>query len=132
MAIVNIAWKVSKYGVFSGPYFPAFRVITERYGVSLRIQSECGKIRTRKNSVFGNFSRSETCIISAPQLWINIHCMVRVHCKNFKNSGNQFHCSFKPSKQDNVNDLFLLNILKYLGKEKYKYLHQRKCKKHIR
>ena len=45
------AWKVSKYWVFSGPYFLA-------YGVSLRIQSECGKIRTRKNSVFGHFSRS--------------------------------------------------------------------------
>ena len=29
------------------------------YGVSLRIQSECGKIRTRKNSVFGHFSRSD-------------------------------------------------------------------------
>ena len=27
--------------------------------VSLRIQSECGKIRTRKNSVFGHFSRSD-------------------------------------------------------------------------
>ena len=26
--------------------------------VSLRIQSECGKVRTRKNSVFGHFSRS--------------------------------------------------------------------------
>ena len=26
--------------------------------VSLRIQSKCGKIRTRKNSVFGHFSRS--------------------------------------------------------------------------
>ena len=33
---------------FSGPYFPAFGLNTERYGVSLRIQSECGKIRTRK------------------------------------------------------------------------------------
>ena len=33
---------------FSGLYFPAFGLITERYGVSLRIQSECGKIRTRK------------------------------------------------------------------------------------
>ena len=27
---------------------------TERYFVSLRIQSECGKIRTRNNSVFGH------------------------------------------------------------------------------
>ena len=31
----------------SGPYFPAFGLNTERYSVSLRIQSECGKIRTR-------------------------------------------------------------------------------------
>ena len=52
------AWKVSKRGVFSGPYFPAFGPNTEGYGVSLCIQSECGKIRTGKNSVFGHFSRS--------------------------------------------------------------------------
>ena len=34
----------------SGPYFPAFGLNTERYSVSLHIQSECEKIRTR-NSV---------------------------------------------------------------------------------
>ena len=32
---------------YSGPYFPAFELNTERYSVSLRIQSECCKIRTR-------------------------------------------------------------------------------------
>ena len=32
---------------YSGPYFPAFALNTERYGVSLHIQSECRKIRTR-------------------------------------------------------------------------------------
>ena len=32
---------------FSGPYFPAFRLNTGRYSVYLRIQSKCGKIRTR-------------------------------------------------------------------------------------
>ena len=32
---------------YSGPYFPAFGLNTERYSVFLRIQSECGKIRTR-------------------------------------------------------------------------------------
>ena len=32
---------------YSGPHFPAFELNTERYGVSRRIQSECGKIRTR-------------------------------------------------------------------------------------
>ena len=36
----DTAWKVSKYGVFSGPYFPVFGLNTERYGVSLHIQSE--------------------------------------------------------------------------------------------
>ena len=33
---------------YSGPHIPAFALNTERYGVSLRIQSECGKMWTRK------------------------------------------------------------------------------------
>ena len=33
---------------FSGPLFPAFGLNTERYEVSLCIQSESGKTRTRK------------------------------------------------------------------------------------
>ena len=57
--------EVPKYGVFSGSYFPAFGLNAERQKcpnsefflvciflhsdwVSLRIQSECGKIRTKK------------------------------------------------------------------------------------
>ena len=47
---------------FSGPYFPAFGLNMERYmGVSLRTQSECEEIRTRKtpntdtlHTVFGD------------------------------------------------------------------------------
>ena len=50
--------EVSKYGVFSGSYFPVFELNTEIYSVNLHIQSECGKIRTRKNSVLGHFLRS--------------------------------------------------------------------------
>ena len=50
------AWKVSKYRVIFVPYFPSFGLNTERYRVSLHIQPEFGKIRTRKNSVFGHFS----------------------------------------------------------------------------
>ena len=50
------AWKVFKYGVFSGPYFPVFGLDAEIYFVNLRIQSEYGKIRTKKNSVFKHFS----------------------------------------------------------------------------
>ena len=50
--------KVFKYGVISGPYLPAFGLNTERYFGFLGIQSECGEIRTRNNSVFGLFSCS--------------------------------------------------------------------------
>ena len=44
--------EVSKYGVFSGPYFPVFGLNTDIYKENFRIQSECRKIRTRNNSVF--------------------------------------------------------------------------------
>ena len=57
--IALCAKKVSKYGVFSGPYFPVFGLNMEIYGVILRIQSEYRKIRTRQNSVLGHFSCSE-------------------------------------------------------------------------
>ena len=52
---VNTVWKASKYGVFSGPYFPIFLLNTERF-------SECQweKIWNRKNSVFGHFLRSKS------------------------------------------------------------------------
>ena len=51
----NTAWKVSKDGVFSGPYFPAFGLNTEIYGVNtdqkkLRIWTlftQCGRIGLR-------------------------------------------------------------------------------------
>ena len=39
---------MSKYGDFSGPYFPALGLNRERYGVSLRIQCECGKYGPEK------------------------------------------------------------------------------------
>ena len=50
---ISTAWKVSKYRVFSGPYFSAFGLNTGRY--SLRIQSECRKIRTRKTPYLDTF-----------------------------------------------------------------------------
>ena len=42
--------KVSKYGFFSGPYFPVAGLY--------RFHSEYRNIWTRKNSVFGHFTRS--------------------------------------------------------------------------
>ena len=39
-------------------FWSVFFHIRTEYEVSLRIHSECGKIRTKKNSAFGHFSRS--------------------------------------------------------------------------
>ena len=59
ISVLATAWKLSKYGVITGLYFPAFGQNTKRYFVSLHIQSECGKIWTRNNFEFGHFSGSE-------------------------------------------------------------------------
>ena len=40
---------------FTGPYFLAFGLDTERYGVSLRIQSECRKIQTKETPNMNTF-----------------------------------------------------------------------------
>ena len=69
---MDTAWKVSKYGGFSSPYFPTFGLNTERYRVSPRIQSKYGKTWSispysvrmwentdQENSEYGHFSRSE-------------------------------------------------------------------------
>ena len=51
----DTTWKVSQYGVFSGLYFPAFGLNTDRHSVSFRIQSEYGKIRTTKTPYLDYF-----------------------------------------------------------------------------
>ena len=40
-------------------HLPAFGLNTERYFVSLRIQSECGKNTDQNNSAYGHFLRSD-------------------------------------------------------------------------
>ena len=55
----SFIWKVSKYGVISGPYFPVFALNTEIHRVNLRIHSEYRKVRIRNISVFGHFSPSD-------------------------------------------------------------------------
>ena len=47
-AKINTTRKMSVFGVFSGLYFPACGMNKEIYKVNLRIQSECGKMHTRK------------------------------------------------------------------------------------
>ena len=71
------AWKMSKYGVTSGPHFPTFGMNTERYEASLCIQSECGKIRTRNHSIFGHFPRRRTNFVNKSS-WCNNKDSVRL------------------------------------------------------
>ena len=47
--------KVSKYGDFSGPYFPVFGLNTGIYSVNLLIQPDYWKIRTRKTPHLDTF-----------------------------------------------------------------------------
>ena len=47
-----------KYGVFSGPYFSAFGLITEIYGVYTRNSVQIQKNTDQENSILGDFSRS--------------------------------------------------------------------------
>ena len=71
---------------FSGTYFPAFRLNTERYGLPFGIQSECGKygpeklqLRTPFTQCYLRFRKSsENAIISRK----NILCLnIRSHEK---------------------------------------------------
>ena len=54
--VVNTAWKVSKYGVISGPYLPVFGLNTEIYFV---FSPNTGKTRTEITPYLDTFSRSE-------------------------------------------------------------------------
>ena len=49
------AWKMSKYGIISDPYFPVSGLNTEICGVNLRIQSEYRKTQTRNNPYLDTF-----------------------------------------------------------------------------
>ena len=53
----STVWKKSKYGIFSGPHFSVCGVNSEIYFVSLRIQSEYGKIWIRKNCIWTLFTQ---------------------------------------------------------------------------
>ena len=47
--------KSARIRKFPGPYFPAFGLNSERYSVTVRIQSKYGKIWTRKIAAMDTF-----------------------------------------------------------------------------
>ena len=92
-----------KYRAFSDPYFPTYALNTERYSVSLHIQSECRKIRARKNSVFGHFSRSaclcssNTEILNIPYQSIYLTDGFTLAFHTFMTNGNKRSCTLTQS-----------------------------------
>ena len=56
---------MSKYGVFSGPYFPVFELNTEIYNVNLRIQFEYGEIRPEKTPYVETFHAVQGSVLRA-------------------------------------------------------------------
>ena len=61
----STAWKASVL------YFPAFELNTERYIVSLRSQSKCGEIRTRKTPNTDTFHAVQEVCLATCQTSIN-------------------------------------------------------------
>ena len=57
----NHCMKSVRIRSYSGPYFPVFGMNTERYGVSLRIQFECRKMRTRTTPNTNTFNAVNKC-----------------------------------------------------------------------
>ena len=74
---------------YSGPYFPAFGLNTERYTISLRIQSECGKILTRITPNTDTFYAL---------FLYDLELLPRVFFLEFS---NDFQCSYSVKPEDN-------------------------------
>ena len=98
-------WKVSKHGVFSGPYFPVCRLNTEIYGVYQRIQSVYWKIRTRKTPYLDTFHEvSNTTLRKEKQecdkyswgLFKQIRCKLSVLKQTYSKIKIKLHWSFLP------------------------------------
>ena len=76
-----------------------YRIQTENgeteYKVSLRIQAECGKVRTRKNSVFGHLSCSDSGQHQKRQgrnkITVKLKCMILISpcCCTFENAATR-------------------------------------------
>ena len=94
---------------YSGPHFLAFRLNTERYTASLRIQSKCGNMRTRITNT-ENFNTVH--LLSA---W----CLLKGHTHLTKSAGeNVNYLLAKINLQLNTNSTsfqhFVLRILSYI------------------
>ena len=97
LCLISVQHYVKSFRIrsYSGPHFSTFRLNTKRYGEPLRIQSECGKMRTRitpKTDTFHAVQPSkipETLKLSN-NLNIFKHNLKKYFLKELKNSKNSF------------------------------------------
>ena len=79
---------------YSGPYFPAFGLNMERYGVSLRILSEWRKNMGQNNSEYRNFLHNDSCSWTLAKRVLDVTSNIRVFpksdCSEQKKSGTKF------------------------------------------
>ena len=69
MVSLYTAWKVSTFGVFMVHIFSHFEPI-QRYSMSLRIQSECGKILTIKTRIIFKTTDTFHALIMSKYNWV--------------------------------------------------------------
>ena len=67
---------------YSGPYFPTFGLNTEGYSLSLRIQSEHGKIRTRITPNTDTFYALKVLTKSLKTFFDEVHFIVSLFYQN--------------------------------------------------
>ena len=74
---------------FSGQYFPSFGLNTKRYGASLSIQPEWGKIRTRKCRDMDTFHAVEKFLRKADVWSLKLFdSFILIYCNYERGDGN--------------------------------------------
>ena len=95
---------------FSGSYFPVFGLSMERYGVSLRIQSKYGKIRTRKTPNTDTLHTDNNSLFLQASL---ISCLVLLATVFYQDCNKKNH--FNAKHNQNCQDFFFVTILMHLS-----------------
>ena len=97
----------------SGSHFPEFGLNTERYSVSLRLQSECGKMRTRITPYTDTFLRSDRLVVTRKRtqeqtLWFSDVRIAKYLIRNFVDRPNhtsfrRYHISYDKRRTSKIN-----------------------------
>ena len=92
---------------YSGPHFPAFELNTERYGVSLRIQSEYRKLRPEKLLIRTLFTQ---CWDDLPR---NFKYVFFTACSNKLDLGSKIKTDYLILKMHLIKKLETIGVITY-------------------